>query len=238
MQQSNGYIIGFSALLTVILGGLLSLAAVGLKPAQDRQIELETKKQILSAVQPVEGVNKLELEKIYNNRVKAIVVDINGNENKNKDAKNIIVAKEYKKDKSERLYPVFKYMKEGGSSEVEYYVLPVYGYGLWDAIWGFIAIEGDLNTVKGIAMAHKSETPGLGARITDKEVQDRFKKKKIYNASGKLVAITMLKGEGNSGVDSNDNEVDGMSGATLTSDGVNAMLIHYLQCYEAYFKKQ
>jgi Na+-transporting NADH:ubiquinone oxidoreductase subunit C len=113
----------------------------------------------------------------------------------------------------------------------------VYGYGLWNDIWGFIALESDMNTIRGVKFDHKGETPGLGARIqSDAELQDRYKGKSIYEGE-KLVSVTMMKGEGNDY--SNDkHKVDGMSGATLTAKGVNNMLSDYLSSYESYLKKK
>ena len=76
-------------------------------------------------------------------------------------------------------------------------MLPVYGYGLWNNIWGFVALKSDLNTVQGVKFQHAGETPGLGARIeSDEEVQNRYKGKTIFDQD-KLVSVTMMKGEGN-----------------------------------------
>ena len=81
-------------------------------------------------------------------------------------------------------------------TKTDYVVLPVFGYGLWNNIWGFVALESDLNTIQGVKFQHAGETPGLGARIeSDQEVQDRYKGKTIYE-DGKLVSVTMMKGEG------------------------------------------
>ena len=122
------------------------------------------------------------------------------------------------------------------SSKTDYAVLPVYGYGLWNSIWGFVALKSDLNTVQGVKFQHAGETPGLGARIeSDEEVQNRYKGKTIFDQD-KLVSVTMMKGEGND-YSNNPHRVDGMSGATLTGKGVNNMLLDYLQAYENYMKK-
>ncbi|MEP5104305.1 MAG: FMN-binding protein, partial [Ekhidna sp.] len=107
---------------------------------------------------------------------------------------------------------------------------------LWDWISSFIALGPDLNTVMGIAFDHKSETPGLGARITEPTVQQRYVGKEIYNDQGELVSISMVKGEGNAGL--TEHQVDGMSGATITGKGVNAMLENYLTYYQAFMEKR
>lgn len=241
MQRSNTYIILFSVALTVVLGGLLSLASVGLKPAQQKQIELDTKKKILGAVMDISAyTDPNELLELYDQKVESVVVDINGNlvETDKKGnpavAEKVNIQKNYRFPKEERLYPVFKFKDNPDSDRVDAYIFPMFGAGLWDWISGYMALETDLNTIKGVAFDHKQETPGLGARITSPAVQDRFVGKTIYEGD-QLVSVSMVKGEGNAGL--TDHQVDGMSGATLTGKGVNAMLKTYLDCYESYINK-
>ena len=226
--------------LTVVFGGALSLTSVGLKPLQDKQVELDTKKKILGAVMDISTIDDPnEILKIYDAKVRSTVVDIDGNTVEKDQKGNPVIAekvniqKNYKLAPEERLYPVFTFLDESGN--VEAYIFPTFGAGLWDWISSYIAFGQDLNTVKGVAFDHKGETPGLGARITEATVQQRYVGKKIYNAQGDLVSVTMLKGEGNSGL--NEHQVDGMSGATITGKGVNVMLENYLECYSAFIKK-
>ncbi|GAB4236403.1 MAG: Na(+)-translocating NADH-quinone reductase subunit C [Ekhidna sp.] len=240
MQQSNLYVILFAIGLTVVFGGALSLTSVGLKPLQDKQVELDTKKKILGAVMDISTIeDPNEILRIYAEKVESIVVDINGNEVTTDSKGNPVVAekiniqKNSKLDPQERMYPVFMF-SEGGSS-VDAYIFPTFGAGLWDWISGFIALESDLNVVKGIAFDHKSETPGLGARITEASIQGRYVGKEIFNDQGELVSVTMVKGEGNDGL--SEHQVDGLSGATMTAKGVNAMLENYLECYSAFIEK-
>ncbi|MDR7131150.1 Na+-transporting NADH:ubiquinone oxidoreductase subunit C [Algoriphagus sp. 4150] len=245
MQQSNAYIITFSVILTVVLGLLLSGTSQVLGPMQKEAIALDTKKQILGAVIPVEEVNAMkpeEVNKYYESHIASIVVDVNGEEITEKDgatvtAESVDIAKNYKKPAEERLYPVFIYHEEGDKNKVQSYIFPLYGAGLWDAIWGYVALETDMNTVGGITLAHAGETPGLGARITESGVQDRYVGKTIYDESGELKAVEMQKGEGKDYSD-NPHQVDGMSGATITAKGVNNMLRNYLGYYESYIKSQ
>ncbi|MDW7692130.1 NADH:ubiquinone reductase (Na(+)-transporting) subunit C [Flammeovirgaceae bacterium SG7u.111] len=241
MQQSNGYIIGFSAILTVVLGGLLAFVAVSLKDRQQREVELETKKQILSAVMKTEGVAKSELEVIYNNRIKAVAVNIDGEEIEPKDKfgdsvtpDKVNIKNEYSKASEERTFPVFKYMSESDPNKVEAYILPMYGSGLWNDIWGYISVQSDLNTVAGVSFDHVGETPGLGARITTAEVQQRYQGKKLFDVSGELKSVMMVKGENHTGL--GEHEVDGMSGATITGKGVNDMVTNYMSYYTSFFK--
>lgn len=240
MRQSNGYILLFSAILTVILGGLLSSAAVFLKPIQKKQVELDTKRQILTAVMDLnEGDDVLD---IYKNRIKSIVVNYDGMEvEKGEDgtvlvAEQIDISKQYKRDSLDRYYPVFKFMAEDGQT-VESYILPVYGKGLWDAIFGYLAVDGSFREIKGVTFDHVGETPGLGARITDAEVQKRFRGKKLFNEVGKLVSVEMVKAEKGDPSIYDDYHVDGLSGATKTAVGVNEMLKNYAGYYQNYFER-
>ncbi|ELR71876.1 Na(+)-translocating NADH-quinone reductase subunit C [Fulvivirga imtechensis AK7] len=230
--------------MTVIVGGLLSLTSQGLAPAQKKSIELDTKSSILSSVMDREVLGKMKPNEVltrYNERITSLVVDINGNEITSDEKGGAIVAEEvnilknYKRKPEERQYPVFKYMSAENPDQVEAYILPVYGAGLWDKIWGYVALDSELKTIVGVSFDHKAETPGLGARIGTPEIQQRYVGKEIYNQKGELVSVTMVKGEGNAGLD--DHHVDGLSGATLTAKGVNAMLKNYLNAYQGYFKK-
>lgn len=233
MRQSNLYIVIYAAILTIVCGGLLALASEGLKEKQQANIELERKQNILSTVMQLKEED--DVSQIYSDRVQERVIDFQGNVKEGMKASAIDIAKEYKKKPEDRLLPVYEFKSKNDPSKVENVVLPVYGYGLWNNIWGFVALQSDLNTIQGVTFAHAGETPGLGARITSEEIQARYKGKSIFDATT-LVSVKMMKGEG---LDySNDpHAVDGMSGATLTGKGVNNMLKDYLTCYEGYIKK-
>lgn len=232
MRQSNLYIVLYAAALTVVCGGLLALASEGLKEKQQANIELEQKKNILSTVMDLpKGAN---IEELYAKKVKSFVVDAQGKVIEGAQAKDVVVLAEYKKPADQRKLPVYEFRNESNPEKIDFVVLPVFGFGLWDNIWGFVALQADLNTIQGVSYQHKGETPGLGARIDSKEIQERYKGKSIYD-NNNLVSVVMMKGEG---VDySNDkHKVDGMSGATLTAKGVNNMLAQYLSLYENYLK--
>ncbi len=243
MQQSNTYIIVFSAILTIVLGGMLSVANQGLKPRQQKSIELDTKKKILGAVTDLQNIKGNEILDMYGKSIESIVVDMNGDiiekDEKGTDivAENVNIAKNFKKSPEERMYPVFKFHKSGDKDAIEAYIFPVYGKGLWGPIWGFIALETDLNTIKGTSFDHKTETPGLGARITSAEIRDRYNGKKVFDDSGNLVSIIMLKGENHPQSSLDNHHIDGMSGATLTGNGVNDMLESYFKHYQGYINK-
>ena len=121
---------------------------------------------------------------------------------------------EIKKPKNEQRFPI--YLAEVNS--LNYYIVPLRGVGLWDAIWGYVALEGDKNTIKGAVFDHKAETAGLGAEITQSWFQNSFKGEKVLNKNGKLVGISVSKTNNDpDGVDKDDNEVDAISGATITA---------------------
>jgi len=240
VQQSNTYILVFSLVLTIVIGGLLALTSAGLAPLQKQAIELDTKSQILGAVMDLEpGMNILET---YEERISSIVVNVDGEiletdaEGNTLVAENVNIKKQFKVPPENRLLPVFKF-HEPNSDQVDAYIFPVFGNGLWDNIWGYIALETDLVTIKGAKFDHAAETPGLGARITEIQVQDRFRGKKIYNDLGELVSVSMLKRENNAEEFLDPHHVDGMSGATMTSKGVNDMLNKYFGYYQAYMDK-
>lgn len=250
MRQSNGYIIIFTVALTIVVGGLLAGASQFLGPAQQRSVDLDTKSSILNAVQNQVKINEGDdVLAIYDRRILSLVVDFDGNEITTDAKGNPVVAekvdilKNYKLDPKEREYPVFKLMNAEDSTKVEAYILPVYGAGLWDKIWGYVAIDAKLETIVGVSFDHKGETPGLGQRIATPEIQNRYEGKKIFDESGKLVSVQMMKGEHGGGVSSIEyykgkpHQVDGMSGSTLTGNGLNQMLKAYLEAYQNYFKK-
>lgn len=242
MQQSNLYVIGFTAVLTIVVGGLLSFTSQVLAPAQKRSVELDTKTSILSSVLDLDSLQYTEQEilEVYEQRIESLVVDANGDivgkGEKGEDivAENVNISKNFKKSPDSRLYPVYKYISPE-TGKVEAYILPMYGNGLWDKIWGYVALESDLNTITGVSFDHKAETPGLGARISSGVIQARYIGKEIFNDEGELVSVSMVKGEGNTGL--TEHQVDGMSGATITGRGLNDMLYQYLNSYQAYFKK-
>lgn len=233
MRQSNLYIILYSAAITIVCGGALAYASQSLKPLQDANIALEQKQNILLTVMELkEGDNVLD---IYKRRVKAFVVDFQGEVKNGMKPEDVVVAEQYKKPAEQRLLPVYKFVSESDSTKVEFVVLPLYGYGLWNNIFGFVALKSDLNTVQGVKFDHVGETPGLGARITSDDIQSRYKGKTAFD-NETLVSVTMQKGEGQD-YSSESHKVDGMSGATLTAKGVNNMMKDYLTCYGNYLRK-
>lgn len=239
MKQTNGYIVAYALVLTILCGSLLAFTSQGLKERQKKNEEIDKKKKILGAVMQLKETD--DIEKLYAEKVTSYVVDSKGVKIDGIDAFTVDVRKEYKlkKDIATRNLPVFEVKTDAGVC----YVLPVFGAGLWDDIWGFVALESDKNTIRGALFDHKGETPGLGARIATKEIQQRFTGKKIFEGAT-LVSVEMVKGETGGGEKSIKNfenrphQVDGMSGATITGVGLNDMLKNYLEAYKAFLQSK
>ncbi|TAE68143.1 MAG: NADH:ubiquinone reductase (Na(+)-transporting) subunit C [Bacteroidetes bacterium] len=240
-RQSNVYVVMYSVILTVLCGLLLAIAALGLKPAQDANIEMEKKQNILSAA-GIKTATREEAAKLYEEKVSAYAVDFKGQKLDKVSVGSLDLVAEWKKKPEERKLPVYEISNKKGE-KADFFVVPVYGFGLWNEIWGYVALKGDVTTINGVKFDHKGETPGLGARIATSEIQDRYVGKKIFKDS-KLTPTFMEKGEQGGGSRSIEafktieNKVDGMSGATITGVGLSAMLEDYLKCYESFFKSK
>ena len=143
----------------------------------------------------------------------------------------------YQKYVTEELYdehPVYIAQIDNG----RIYIFPLRGKGLWGPVWGFIALKEDMNTVVGITLDHKGETPGLGAQITTAEFQNQFRGKKIFDDRGNFVSITLVKGGAGNFSGNRKHAVDAISGGTLTSNGVTEMLFSNLLMYEPFMKER
>lgn len=215
--NSNAYIIVYSVVMVVIVAVLLAVTSLSLQERQGENILNEKKQQIVKAL----GENPATAA--YGDVVaEAVMLDKNGNKIEGKNDADIFNALgDLTASFEAGEFPLFK--AANGSV-----VIPVYGAGLWGPVWGYIALEPDMNTVKGIVMDHSGETPGLGAEITTDKVQSSFVGKTIFEGND-FVSVSMQKGGA-----TNNHEVDAISGGTKTCDGVNAMLKDGLQGYLPY----
>lgn len=234
-KESNSYIFMYSTILVVVAAAVLAVAAVGLRPFQKKNQEIEKMQQLLTAVGIENDVkNAEELYKKY--FVQELTVNKKGevlstyeNETLKGEVRpfNVELSKELAKGE-EAMFPIFICNQEGKTV----YVVPVHGKGLYDAIWGNVAIEEDLNTVRGVLFDHKGETPGLGAEITNPAFPAQFKGKKIFeNDEVKLAVVKGQKTE-----EEKQYQADAVTGATNTSNGVSNMLKDCLSNYIEYFK--
>ena len=186
--NKNSYTFLFAILMVIVVAALLSTAAIQLKPFQDVNVVLEKKQNILSSV----GVNILRdsANIIYPKYIKdELVLNSAGNIVEG-SAFDLDLSVELKKEKSEQLLPLF--ISEFDNEKK--YIIPLRGKGLWGPIWGFIALEDDLNTVFGAVFDHKAETPGLGAEINQDFFQDPFQGKNIFDIDGNFKSIIVKKG--------------------------------------------
>ncbi len=246
-RNSNLYTILFAAVVVTVSAILLSLAVMFLKPAQEQNVRQEKMTDILYTIgldkealnqkAKSEGLklNYQQIEKYFNTYfTEQYALKTDGSVDNNVNAFDINMKAEVKKPVDAQRFPIFIATVDGQ----KYYVIPLYGKGLWDDIWGYIALEGDLNTVKGVKFGHKGETPGLGAEITKKWFENQFKGEKIYDKDGTFRGITLLKGNKDpENKDKEDHEVDAISGSTLTSNGVTNMLQERLKHYIPFFDK-
>ncbi|PJB11976.1 MAG: NADH:ubiquinone reductase (Na(+)-transporting) subunit C [Flavobacteriales bacterium CG_4_9_14_3_um_filter_40_17] len=230
--NSNKYTFIFSIIMVVVIGVLLAFAAVSTKGRIDKNVRLEKMQNILLTVDV--QTDREGAEKLYNQIIKEqLSLKEDGTVDESVDAFNINLAQELKKPVNIQRFPLYIAENEGQ----KYYIIPLRGAGLWDAIWGYISIEEDLNTVKGAVFDHKGETPGLGGEITTEWFQQQFQNEKIYNANGELTGVQVVKGNNDlAGTRKDDNAVDAISGATITSKGVSNMLAERLSRYSLYFK--
>jgi len=226
---SNRYIFIFSTVMVVIVAALLSLAATLLQPAQERNLEIEKKRSMLESIWiPATKKNAVELYDKYIRE--GFVLNIKGDPVEGIDAFTVILKNEQKKPLEEQYLPVFRAEPDDGEKVI---ILPVEGKGLWGPIYGYVSLKSDLNTIYGVTFDHKGETPGLGAEINTTAFESMFPGKKLFE-NGTFVSVQVHKG----GADPADlHGVDAISGGTITSKGLEKMLLDCLGKYNDYLIK-
>lgn len=229
-KNSNTYQIVYSAIMVVIVGAMLALVYMTLKPKQDINRDNDTRKQILAAIGVTPETDSDVASDFKSHIIKEYVVNENGEvtDSSQNAAFNVNMAKNIKQAK--RKLPVFVAKINNDRK----YIIPVYGAGLWGPIWGYVSINADGTTIFGTNFSHQSETPGLGARITESDFQKEFKGKHIY-MDGAFKCVEVLK-KGQKSIDGAES-VDAISGATITSRGVSAMMSDCMKPYDLFFKK-
>lgn len=239
--NSNKYTFIFATVMVIVVAASLAFAATSLSERQEENHRTEKMQDILNSV----GIKTVEkdgeevflsralAEENYNKYiVEVLALRSDGTVDESKDGFDVNLGQELKKPADEQIYPLYIAEIEGERS----YIVPLYGSGLWDAIWGYISLADDVNTVQGTIFDHKGETAGLGAEITKDWFQDSFKEEKILTEDGELVGVSVVKGY-TGGNDKDDHAVDGISGSTLTANGVTNMIQERLKHYVPYFQK-
>ncbi len=238
-KNSNTYIITYSAVMVVVVAVLLAYASLSLKAPQQENIKIEKMTAILSSIGKADGVatagDKAAFVTSQYDKyiVESYCVDSRGEKVAGVDAFSQLsdLKAEFAKPAGEMALPVFVSKDDDGSLT---YIFPVWGVGLWGPIWGYVAMDADLNHVFGVSFDHQGETPGLGAEITTPLFTDQFKEKTIFEG-GTFVSVAVLKGSGASA--GNSHAVDAISGGTITSRGVEAMLKKCLGDYMPFIEK-
>ena len=233
-RDSNGYTFIFATLMVLMVASTLAFTASSLKSLQADNVRKEKMQNILSTI----GIqtDREQAEILYNKFInKTLALDYLGNVDETVDAFKIRLNNEIKKPAKDQRFPLYK----AEVNNLSYYIIPLRGSGLWDAIWGYIALKSDINTIQGAVFDHKAETAGLGAEITQQWFMDRFKEEKVFDTSGQLVGINVSKTNNDpKDIDKDDHEIDAISGATITGDGVTNMITERLKHYIPYFKKE
>ena len=227
---TNTYIFTFSAVMVVIVAAVLSIVAMNLQPIQQKNIETNKKQNILLSLN-IQSTKDDALDKYDRYIVDSYVINHEGERKEDVNAFDVDLAKEVDKDLENRNLPIYVGSVEEGAKQ---YVIPVSGKGLWGRIWGFVALEDDFNTIYGANFSHKSETPGLGAEIANRPFQKQFIGKKIFDEQGEFVSVNVIKGDAPADA---PHAVDGISGGTITSDGVDKMLEDIIGLYLPYIEQ-
>lgn len=232
-MNNNRYVVIYTLVMTLVVSIVLAFVVKGFEPMHQSNEEVFKKREILGAIKDQLGTDLSKMPDkdvldLFNKRIEQVVLDANGKPVEGEQAEKISMAAEEKKPEADRHYPLFIYKGDKGNL----YLTSVRGMGLWDKIWGTIAVSDDFNTVAGASFGHIGETPGLGAEIKDNpNFPQQFHGKTIYK-DGQYVSIGVIKG----GAKDPAHQVDAISGATMTSNGVNNMLYKGLKPYLPYFE--
>lgn len=233
-RDSNAYTFLFATLMVLVVASALAITASSLKDLQSANVRKEKMQNILATI-GVES-DREQAEELYKKYITAeLSLTNSGSVDQEISAFEIKLNNELKKPVSEQRFPIYEADVEGE----KYYIVPLRGAGLWNAIWGYIALEEDKNTIKGAVFDHVGETAGLGAEITQQWFQDRFLGEKVFDTKGNLVGINVSKTNNDpKDLDKDDHEVDAISGATITGDGVTDMILERLTHYLPYLKAE
>ncbi len=231
-MQSNSYTLFFTAIVTIVLGFLLSLAATSLKERQDLNERIDIRKNILRALEfeedPEQPWSVNEVQEMFTNSIRGIVINPDGSSADGMYPEDIT-------DKNkDRYFPVFLKIADGS---IEGYAVPISGKGLWSTLFGYLAIHPDGNTVKGITFYKHGETPGLGGEVDKKWFTDNFKGKSLFSPDGKLVSVAVMRGLVDETSENANHQVDGISGATMTGKGITNFLLSDLKIYEPFLRR-
>lgn len=246
-MNDNTYTLIYAAVVCFICSFLLAFFAMWLKPKQERAAQLDLNKKLLAVVGLYQnGMSDEEVERVFNNQITEEVIDRNGQIVSNFKS----FAEVPERERCELLetgsetnpqdckLSVFKRMD---NSELVSMAIPIKGKGLWSTLYGFLALSPDANTVSGVTFYKHAETPGLGAEISKDWFQNNFVGKKILDQEGGLYGVVVAKGKAKDTAHPTEHVVDGISGATITANGVTKLIKHCAMIYAPYlaqFRKE
>jgi Na+-transporting NADH:ubiquinone oxidoreductase subunit C len=220
-KETNSFV--FAVVMCLVCGFLLTFASVGLKDRQTQNKIVDQQKNILKSLGllPESKLSNADLQSLFSSKVKQYVVNADGElvqESTGNDLKVYVI-------------------KSG--EKISKYAIPFKAYGLWSWIYGYIAIEGDGNTVAGLTVYSHGETPGLGGECEKPWFQNQFVGKKITDKNGNFTSIGVVKGKVKEFIpnDDQDRYVDGISGSTITGKGIETYLKQELSKYEPFSQK-
>ncbi|WP_204336821.1 NADH:ubiquinone reductase (Na(+)-transporting) subunit C [Cryomorpha ignava] len=241
-RNSNAFTFLFAIIMVLIVGAALSFASMSLKPLQVQNTIEKEMMSILGSV-GVESTRDNAEGNFYEYITNRIVLNHQGEVVEERDGKidaddknepfNVDVKKEFRDRQmtnEKKHYPLYVANIDGE----KVVVIPMVGKGLWGPVWGYVALKSDYNTIYGATFNHQSETPGLGAEITEPFFTNEFAGKTIYDEQGKLVSIEVQKGGASPDA---PHAVDAITGGTITSKGVQEMLERTFSVYDKYFEK-
>ncbi|MFY9341155.1 MAG: NADH:ubiquinone reductase (Na(+)-transporting) subunit C [Planctomycetota bacterium] len=236
--NSNGYVLGFAVAVCVVISAGLAATATALKPAQEAAAEFDRQKNVMMAaglVQEGDLRSRPELEALYKQRVREQVVDLEtGAVDPAKTPADVAAMKD-PKDKA-RYRAIAVGVDAKGAEET--FVLPISGKGLWSTLYGYLALEKDANTIRGLTFYQHAETPGLGGEVDNPSWKAQWPGKTILDEQGKLVSITVKKGKVDASIaNEKAHYVDGLSGATITCNGVNRFVRADLTAFKSFLSR-
>jgi Na+-transporting NADH:ubiquinone oxidoreductase subunit C len=241
MGRSTGYIIGFAVAVCLVCSVVVATSAVGLKERQEVNKVLDRQSKVLAVaglMQEGEALPPAQIQQLFEENIKAQVVKLETGEydekieietfDQLKASKDPETSSEAKPNKAKVLRMphhalVYKLMK---GNDVDLLILPVEGKGLWSTLYGFIALEKDAQTIRGITFYQHGETPGLGGEVDNPGWKSKWKGRKAFDEKG-VPAITVIKGSAGSAEEA-PYKVDGISGATITANGVTYLVQYWL----------
>jgi len=254
--SGNGYVLGFAIAVCVVISAGLAATATALKPAQDAAAEFDRQKNVMMAgglLQAGDTRSDAELRALYQERVQEQVLDTKSGTVLEGKAPGDVVAMNKESAKAEDKAAKAEGRKADKAAASRYrtiavakaedgspiYILPISGKGLWSTLYGFLALAGDANTVRGITFYKHGETPGLGGEVDNPQWKASWTGKTILDdKSGALIGVKVKKGKVDPSIAAEkQHQVDGLSGATITSNGVTTFVKADLQAFQPYLKQ-